>query len=109
MGNVDEIAALSKQFGADFIVFVAPRFHHWNPREAPDNWEADAYALDEPYQYEYFRFFEEKAKRRDYPIVSLLPDFRTTDAYPLVFRNDPLERRWQCLRGREDRVPPRGV
>jgi hypothetical protein len=43
MGNVDEIASLSKQLAADFIVFVAPRFHHWNPLEAPDNWEADRY------------------------------------------------------------------
>ncbi len=85
--NVDEIATLAKQMGAGFALFVTPRFHHWNVKECPDNWEKGEYGLSEPYQYEYFRYFEES--RPGYPVINLLPDFQATGKYPLVFRDDP--------------------
>lgn len=75
--------------GARLVVFVAPRYHHWSTRESPRNWERFRYALDEPYQYEYFRFFEEAASRVDFPILSLLPAFRASEEFPLVFEDDP--------------------
>jgi len=87
MGNIDQIAVLSAKMGAGFALAVTPRFHHWNAKECPDNWEKDAYGLHEPYQYEYFRYFEDT--KRDYPTINLLPDFKATDKYPLVFREDP--------------------
>jgi hypothetical protein len=87
MNNIDEIASLATRIGADFALVVTPRFHHWNDKECPDNWEKNQYGLNEPYQYEYFRYFEEAG--RAYAIINLLPDFQATDRYPLVFRNDP--------------------
>ena len=75
--------------GGEFLLIVTPRFHHWNTAECPENAEADHYALDEPYQYEYFRFFEEEQTEAGFEIVSLLPAFQKTDRYPLVLRDDP--------------------
>ncbi len=85
--NVDDIASRTRQMGAGFALVVTPRFHHWNVKECPDNWEKDAYGLNERYQYEYFRYFDES--ERTYPIINLLPDFQATKKYPLVFRQDP--------------------
>jgi hypothetical protein len=87
MRHIDGIAELATRLGARFALVVSPRYHHWNARECPENWEKDAYALNEPYQYEYLRYFDETT--RPYPIVNLLPDFRKTSEYPLVFRQDP--------------------
>lgn len=87
--NVDLIADLAKSIGARFALFVTPRFHHWNVREAPDNWERAQYALNEPFQFEYFRYFETMSRERAYPVIDLLPDFQSTDEFPLVFRDDP--------------------
>ena len=85
--NIDSIAASAARLGAGFVLAITPRYHHWNPSECPNNWERREYALAEPYQFEYFRYFA--GLRRDYPIVDLLPDFRSTTRYPLVFAEDP--------------------
>jgi hypothetical protein len=87
MRNIDEIAHLAARTGAKFALAITPRFHHWNVKECPHNWERAEYRLDEPYQFEYFRYFDEA--RRGYPIINLLPDFQATDMYPLVFTDDP--------------------
>ena len=87
--NIDAVAAEAERLHARFLLAVNPRYHHWNPTESPDNWERGDYALDEPYQYEYFRFFEEARGRVKYPVFSLLPAFKATREFPLVFREDP--------------------
>ena len=89
MRHVKSIAAAVERQGAKFVLFVAPRFHHWNPKEAPDNWEASEYALSEPYQFEYRRYFDEARLGVEFPIVDLLTDFRNAKEFPLVFRRDP--------------------
>ena len=89
LDNIRALAAEVTSSGARFALVVAPRFHHWNPEECPDNWESDLYALDEPHQYEYFRFFREARGHVGFPIHDLLPVFRETDEFPLVFRWDP--------------------
>jgi len=85
--NVDEIAALAARLGAGFALVITPRYHHWNVGECPNNWENGEYGDAEPYQFEYFRYFDEAD--RDYPIINLLRDFRATSEYPLVFADDP--------------------
>lgn len=87
--NIQATADAVRADGARFALAVSPRFHHWNPEESPENWERDDYALDEPHQYEYFRYFEEKRSELDFPVFDLLPDFQATDEAPLVFRDDP--------------------
>jgi hypothetical protein len=87
--NLREVAAGAREAGAAFAMAVLPRFHHWNPKEASHNWEHDLYELDEPYQFEMFRFFEGARTRVDFPIVNLLPDFQATDQFPIVFDEDP--------------------
>ncbi len=87
--NIAAIAARVHQDGGKFLLVVPPRFQHWNVKECPKNWEAGQYRLDEPYQNEMFRFFEEKRGVVDFPILNLLPAFQATQEFPLVFKDDP--------------------
>ena len=68
---------------------VSPRFHHWNRKECPRNWEEADYLRDGPYQYEIFRYFEEQAATADFEVRSLLPAFQACRQFPLVFESDP--------------------
>ncbi|MFX1385403.1 MAG: hypothetical protein ACFFBP_23545 [Promethearchaeota archaeon] len=87
--QICEISNLASESGASFILVVTPRFHHWNPNECPNNWEKNAYSLDEPFQYEYFNYFERIKKYTDFNIFNMLPVFQQTKEFPLVFRSDP--------------------
>ncbi|MEO7733313.1 MAG: hypothetical protein ABIY55_20295, partial [Kofleriaceae bacterium] len=58
--NITATARSAQAMGAAFVLVVAPRFQHWNRKECPDNWEHGEYKLDEPYQDEYLRYFEER-------------------------------------------------
>ena len=89
LGYIVETANAVRATGAEFLLVVSPRFHHWNVEESPDNWESTDYTLNEPYQFEYFRYFEQARAEVDFPIFDLLPAFQETDEYPLVFRDDP--------------------
>jgi hypothetical protein len=87
--HIEAAAAASQAAGARFVLVVSPRYHHWNPRECPYDWQRGAYRIDEPYQFELFRFFEQKRVSAPFPILDLLPAFRGTREFPLVFPNDP--------------------
>lgn len=87
--EVEGLAASAARQGAAFALVVFPRYHHWSTRECRQNWELRAYGENEPFQYEHFRFFDEAAAREPFPIHDLLPDFKATWEYPLVFPNDP--------------------
>lgn len=89
LDHIREIAAAARAAGSPFVLFIAPRYFHWSDEECPDNWESHRYGIDEPYEHEYFRFFESVRDDVDFPIVSLLPDFETSTEFPLVFRHDP--------------------
>jgi hypothetical protein len=89
LDNIDRLAERVAGKGATFVLVISPRFHHWNRAEAPSNWERMFYELDEPYQFEYFRFFNEAGEMRDYRILDLLPAFKATEEAPLVFDSDP--------------------
>jgi hypothetical protein len=87
--HVTALAAAAKEEGAEFMLVLMPRYHHWNPEESAENWEKDQYAPDEPWQYEYFRFFEERRDQVPFEIFNLLPAFQETGRFPLVFTIDP--------------------
>jgi acetyltransferase AlgX (SGNH hydrolase-like protein) len=86
---VEGIATSAQAAGARFVLVVVPRYHHWSTSECPDNWELGAYQEDEPFQFEYFRFFDRAAAGAPFPVFDLLPAFKATREFPLVFRNDP--------------------
>jgi hypothetical protein len=87
--NIIDLAEDVRRDGGRFLLVVTPRYHHWNTREAPENWEKHEYGTNEPYQYEYLRFFDEKKSDAQLEIFDLLPAFQATDQFPLVFRGDP--------------------
>ena len=89
LANIRDLAREVRSDGARFVLVVAPRYHHWNRKECPKNWEHREYRIDEPYQYEYFRFFEQQRDSVDFAIFDLLPPFRQTRRFPLVFEDDP--------------------
>lgn len=88
---IDDIARDVAADGAEFAVMVAPRYHHWSDRECPGNWEVRQYqyTVNDPYEFAYFDYFDEMARERSYPVVSLLPVFERSDRFPLVFATDP--------------------
>ena len=87
--NIRRIAQRCEEIDAQFVLLVSPRYHHWNEQECPENWEAFAYDLNEPYQYAFFEYFDEQAKTAGFPVYNLLNDFQQTKKFPLVFRTDP--------------------
>jgi hypothetical protein len=87
--NIAHIARATQGLGADFILAPSPRFHHWNRKECPANWEASSYRLDEPYQFEFFRYFSERAGSGQIEVLDLLGAFQATTNFPLVFNSDP--------------------
>jgi hypothetical protein len=90
MKNIDEIRAHSRDvLGVPFALFILPRHFQFDARLSPDNWEKKQYPLLGPHVHEPFRYFAEKAKTRDYPIVSLLEDFKNTKVFPTTFADDP--------------------
>jgi hypothetical protein len=88
-GHIQEAARSVRAAGSEFALVISPRYHHWNAKESPGNWELTDYSLTEPHQYEYFKYFEQAGSQVDFPIFDLLPAFRATDQFPLVFRDDP--------------------
>jgi hypothetical protein len=88
-GHLEAAAAAARAGHARFLLVVSPRYHHWSTRECPHDWQQGAYRRDEPFQYEYFRFFEEKRGSSPFPILDLLPSFRAASEFPLVFPHDP--------------------
>jgi hypothetical protein len=87
-GYLQTLAHSVQLLGGEFLLVVTPRFQHWNPAECPENWEMD-YAREEPYQFEYFRYFNDRRADAGFEIFDLLPAFRATREYPLVFKDDP--------------------
>jgi hypothetical protein len=87
--HVTAAAEGARRLGARFALVIVPRYHHWSRRECPQDWQRGAYAVDEPFQFEYFRYFDERRASAPFPIIDLLPAFRATQAFPLVFPNDP--------------------
>lgn len=91
LANINALAELAEKAGAHFVLVVTPRHQHWSDRECPENWEMKQYqyGLDDPYEYEYFRFFREVEPLLGYDVYQLLPAFQRTQEYPLVFKRDP--------------------
>jgi hypothetical protein len=87
--NINRIAAACRQLGAEFFLLVSPRYQHWNVRECPRNWEGGEYALNEPFQDEYFKYFDGKTNQANFAIVNLLPFFKEVKTTGLVFEDDP--------------------
>lgn len=86
---IERVAATCEEIDARLVVVISPRSHHWNPRECPNNWEETEYLRKGPYQYEMFRYFEERASTAAFALHSLLPAFQATQQFPLVFDSDP--------------------
>ncbi len=91
--NVAAIDAWCDERGIPFVLFALPRYHQYSDVECPEDYELDmpgrAHSILGPHVLEPFRFFEELAGRGDYPVRSLLEDFRTTDVHPHCFPDDP--------------------
>ncbi len=89
VANLADLNAQARDLGSTFSLMITPRFHHWSHRECPDNWERFEYKLDEPYAFEYFRYFAQRRAELPYPVVDLLPAFQATREFPLCFAEDP--------------------
>ena len=87
--SIQRVAASCEEIDARLVVVVAPRFHHWNRKECPRNWEESEYLREGPHQFEFFRYFAERSGKAAFDVQSLLPQFQATEQFPLVFDSDP--------------------
>ncbi|MBI5474843.1 MAG: hypothetical protein HY961_21085 [Ignavibacteriae bacterium] len=87
--NINTIAEYVRRDSSRFVLILLPRFQHWSTRECLHNWEGSMYNVEEPFQFEYLKFFDAKKDSLPYPVFNLLPAFQATDEFPLVFDTDP--------------------
>lgn len=82
-------AYVTDELKARFIVVILPRSFQYSGRECPSHWEEHEYEVFGPYVNEPFKLFDELKLTVDYPIYSLLEDFRKTPIFPTCFYDDP--------------------
>lgn len=87
--NVEKIQAWCATRGADFVLVALPRSYQHSAREAPKNWEGKEYEVLGPYALEPFKLFDELRARGEYPVLSLLEAFQTTEVFPVCTESDP--------------------
>jgi hypothetical protein len=80
---------VTMKLGAKFILVILPRSFQYSDRECLNSWEADQYEVFGPHVYEPFRFFDELKEKVNYPIYSMLDDFRSTTVFPTCFPSNP--------------------
>lgn len=89
MSNLDATQAYARDvLHVPYAVFVMPRSAQYSATETPDDHTGEYTRLG-PYSLEPFRFYEEAAKSRPYPLISLLDDFRACPMKGLTFPQDP--------------------
>lgn len=89
MSNVRKIREWCRARDADFVLVILPRSYQHSDRECPNNWEKAEYTQLGPYCLEPFRYFDELRPKVDFPIVSLLDEFRSAPEFPLCRDDDP--------------------
>jgi lysophospholipase L1-like esterase len=89
VANVGKIREWCRARGADFVLVIMPRAYQYSDRESLHNWEANEYTTLGPYCREPFRYFDELRPKVDYPIVSMLDEFRSAKEFPLFRDDDP--------------------
>lgn len=87
--NLDAIHSVAERdLGARFVTFVFPRSFQYSDREHPESWELDEVESLGPHVFEPFAFFDEVRDQLPFPVISLLPDFQSTDVFPTCFHDD---------------------
>ena len=70
-----------------FLVFVPPRHWQYTDKEATETWE-QGFEVMGPYALENYKYFNARNEGTEFPIISLLNDFKETDQFPLNFTRD---------------------
>ena len=87
--SLERIDAWCKERDARFMLALLPRSYQYSAKEAPNNWEADQYAVLGPHSHAPFRYFAEIEAALAFPVRSLLPTFEQTTVFPTCFADDP--------------------
>ncbi len=89
-GFLSALAQASTNLGATSMLFVYPRYQHYDPSESPNDWEKGYFPTTPDFVEEPFKWFERKSASASFPIYSMLADFRgRADRTPLCQENDP--------------------
>ncbi len=87
--TIEKTADLAKSMGANYILFILPRYQHYNKNQClmvdPEGTEGGAFPASDQYIFEIFRFFEQYGATSPFPVHSLLPYFQKTELFPTVF------------------------
>ena len=84
-----QIRAFSEEtLGVPMAMIIFPRACQYSKTEAPRNWEHDCPVLGE-YVLEPNRYLAEIKDKLGFPMFDLLPDFKSTNQFPLYLEDDP--------------------
>lgn len=87
--NLDETYQyVTAELQVPFVAFIMPRSVQYSATETPDDHSTEYTRLG-PYSLEPFRYFDEVAPARPYPLIPLLEDFRHSTVQGLTFAHDP--------------------
>ena len=81
--------AAAKSLGADYVLFILPRYQQFNRNESPHDWEKKDFPSSDRYVLEPFRYFADKAKTVDFPIHGLRDAFKNSGVFPVCLDGDP--------------------
>ena len=87
--NLDRIHRWCLDHDAEFVVFFAPRGYQYSAKESPRNRYKERVTVLGPHCMEPFRWVQEIAPTKRYPIHSLFPAFKNSRLFPTCFVNDP--------------------
>lgn len=87
-----ETRKTAEKMGAKYMLIILPRCQHYDLNGCPIDHitpQGGQMPKSGKHLFEIFNFFEKKAKTVDFPIHSLLPDFKNCGISPTVFPDDP--------------------
>ncbi len=91
--NIEALATAAGDLDAGFCVLVLPRWYQFDERECPEDpdmlFPHSRHTVLGPYSVELFGWFEAWSESANFPIGSLLTDFRATEVFPTCFPDDP--------------------
>ncbi len=89
--NIRALAAHARgRLEAEFVLVMLPRHIQYDARETPRNkLEPGEYTPMGPYVMEPFAWLDEFARTAEFPVFSLLDDFKDSGSFPTCFATDP--------------------
>ena len=83
-----QVNEFAHRLGAQYALFILPRYQQYNRKESPRDIKRSQIPESDEYLFQVFDWFDRQAATVQFPVHSLLPDFRDSGAFPTVLEDD---------------------